>query len=519
MSVRCEIAVTPAQLHDTDVIRGKFLRKARIAPANLQSIQVVRRSLDSRKRPIYRLQVEGYLIDEEIPIGSSISDLFRQVEQCPAVHIIGAGPAGYFAALQCLEAGLKPIVLDRGKDVRSRRRDLKAIQQDGVVDPHSNYCFGEGGAGTYSDGKLYTRSKKRGDVVKVLQLLVEHGAQPEILVDAHPHIGTNKLPRVISNIRQRIIDHGGEVHFGKWITDFEHLEGSIKHLITDDGDRIPVQRVVLATGHSARDIFALLNRKDLNIEAKDFAVGVRIEHRQAHIDRLQYRQSPREEGLPAAAYRLACELNGKGVFSFCMCPGGLIVPAATAPGEIVVNGMSPSRRDSPFANSGMVVGITTSDLDRLGYTGIFAGVQFQQQVETTMFAAAEESMRAPAQRLIDFVEGRQSASLPDSSYIPGLSNVRLDDTLPAFLRTHLKQGLKVLGRKMPGYLTNDAVVVGTESRTSSPVRIPRDTLSLQHPQMANLYPCGEGAGYAGGIVSAAIDGQRVVKAILKKEMR
>ncbi len=517
--MRCEIAVTPSQINDAATVRHKFVRKAGIDGRDLDSLKIIKRSLDSRKQPIYRLQIEGFLKGEEPVQVESISDSFQRVDQAEPVHIIGAGPAGYFAALQCLQLGLKPIVFDRGKDVRARRRDLKAIQQEGVVDTHSNYCFGEGGAGTYSDGKLYTRSKKRGSVLKVLQLLVEHGASEDILIDAHPHIGTNKLPKVISAIRQSILDFGGEVHFDKWVTDFEVSEDRINRLIFADGQVSTVHEVILATGHSARDVFALLHRKKIHIEPKDFAIGVRIEHPQSHIDRLQYRQSPREEGLPAASYRLACELDGRGVFSFCMCPGGMIVPASTSPGEIVVNGMSPSRRDSPYANSGMVMSISLEDLQKEGYSGTFAGVKFQQDIEQAMYLASEQSLRAPAQRLLDFVEGKRSIDLPNSSYIPGLFNVRVDDILPDFLSRHLKKGLRVLGRKMPGYLTNDAVVVGVESRTSSPIRIPRDPTLLQHPEVSNLYPCGEGAGYAGGIISAAIDGQRVVQSIFEKVQR
>jgi uncharacterized FAD-dependent dehydrogenase len=428
------------------------------------------------------------------------------------VHIIGAGPAGYFAALELIKNGFKPIVFERGKDVQERRRDLRAIQQDGLVDPNSNYCFGEGGAGTYSDGKLYTRATKRGDVGEVLRILVDHGANPEILVEAHPHIGSNKLPQIVAAIRESILASGGEVRFGSRLTDL-HVEGDrIAQIVINEEEEIPVNDVILATGHSARDIINLLHEKSMLLEFKPFALGVRVEHPQPLIDDIQYGQ-PRGEWLPAATYQLACQAQNRGVFSFCMCPGGLIVPAATAPGEIVVNGMSLSRRDSPFANSGMVVSVNAEDTEAFDDYGPLAGLALQADVEQSCFDAGDGSQRAPAQRLTDFMRDTLSSNLPETSYIPGIFPFPLKEILPEFVYTALLDGFTAFSKKMPGYITSEAVVVATESRTSSPVRIPRDDGTKMHPEILGLYPCGEGAGYAGGIVSAALDGQNVALAV------
>ena len=420
-----------------------------------------------------------------------------------------------------IELGWKPIVLDRGKPVQERRRDLRAIQQFGQVNPNSNYCFGEGGAGTYSDGKLYTRSHKRGSIEKVLQLLVEHGAKSDILVDAHPHIGSNKLPKIVSNIRATIENHGGKVLFDKKVTDFVLHKNKIKGVITNEQETYYADTVILATGHSARDIYQLLHKKQIQIEAKPFALGVRIEHPQALIDQIQYKQKPREEHLPASSYKLVSQVKGRGVFSFCMCPGGLIVPASTAPGELVVNGMSLSRRDSPFANSGTVVGVEKEDLDAYSKRfGVFASVEFQKSVEQKVFQYGDGSQKAPAQRLNDFVKGKVSNELPKTSYIPGIYAAPLHQLLPPSIYKRLRQGVLDFGKKMKGYYTQEAVVVGTESRTSSPIRIPRNKATFMHEEVEGLFPCGEGAGYAGGILSAAMDGQNVAKAVdrWKKEM-
>lgn len=450
---------------------------------------------------------QNYEAEGQYPIPA-----YESVRAKPEVHIIGAGPAGLFAALECLELGMKPVIIERGKDVRARRRDLARLTKEHVVDPDSNYCFGEGGAGAYSDGKLYTRSKKRGDVMKVLQVLVHHGASPDILVDAHPHIGTNKLPEIITNIRECILDYGGEIHFETRLEDIQVKDGQVSSVSTQRGD-IPIQHLILATGHSARDIFHLIQRKGWAIEGKPFALGVRVEHPQTLIDGIQYNLPERGDHLPPAAYRLVCQIGGGGVYSFCMCPGGIIAPCATAPGEIVTNGWSPSKRNNPYANSGIVVQTLPEDFKPFKDKGQFAGLALQQSVEQKAWEAGGRTQTAPAQRLMDFVQGVQSKDLPDCSYHPGIRSVELEAILPQRIHEALKGAFQEFGRKMKGYLTNDAVVVATESRSSSPVRIPRDVRTLQHPQVAGLYPCGEGAGYAGGIVSAAMDGIRCVAAV------
>jgi uncharacterized FAD-dependent dehydrogenase len=420
-----------------------------------------------------------------------------------------------------VELGYKPIVIERGNDVQARRRDLAAINKDHIVNPESNYCFGEGGAGTYSDGKLYTRSKKRGDIRRVLEILVAHGATEDILFDAHPHIGTNKLPRVVAELRQTILDAGGEVHFNTKVTDFI-LEGdTVRGVVVNNGNKIRSDAVILATGHSARDIFHLLHEKKILIEAKPFALGLRVEHQQKFIDQVQYHcATDRGEFLPASSYALVHQatVDGveRGVFSFCMCPGGFIVPAATAPGEIVVNGMSPSRRDSRFANSGIVVSVDERDFSDYKKFGPLAAMHFQAAIEQKACKVAGGTQAAPAQRLADFVENKVSGSLLETSYQPGLVSVNLNEVLPRNIVSALQQGFRNFESKMKGYVTNEAQVVGVESRTSSPVRIPRDATSLEHPQIKGLFPCGEGAGYAGGIVSAAMDGERCAVAVAQK---
>ena len=442
---------------------------------------------------------------------------YGDVSKSRQILIVGSGPAGLFAALRLIELGIKPIVFERGKDVQARRRDLAAINKDHIVNPESNYCFGEGGAGTYSDGKLYTRSKKRGDIRRVLEILVAHGAKDEILYDAHPHIGTNKLPKLVSELRESIIQAGGEVRFNATITDLIVENDSVKGVVTKDGDIVKGEAVILATGHSARDMFHLLDRKNIAIESKPFALGVRVEHQQELVDQIQYHcETDRGPFLPASSYSLVhqARVNGKerGVFSFCMCPGGFIVPAATAPGEVVVNGMSPSRRDSRFANSGIVVAVDEADYGKFNQYGSLAGLFFQQSIEQLACEKAGGTQLAPAQRLGDFVNGRTSASLLDTSYQPGLTSLPMKEVLPAFLVDALQQGFKNFGTKMRGYLTNNAQIIGVESRTSSPVKIPRDKESLEHVQIQRLFPCGEGAGFAGGIVSAAMDGERCAEA-------
>lgn len=509
-----EMRILPDKLHDENYIMSQIFHKLKPDKDEKLRYKIIRRSIDARKgRPKYlvRLIVGTESALEEYDERSAV--VFSNVKASEKVIIVGAGPAGYFAALQCIEDGLCPVVLERGKDVRARRRDLKAIQQDGIVNPHSNYCFGEGGAGTYSDGKLYTRAKKRGKIMKTLQLLVDHGAQEDILIDAHPHLGSNKLPKIIANIRETIIKHGGEVRFDNLVTDLIIKKGQCLGVIVNENVEVMADHVILATGHSARSVFKLLDKKSIALEPKPFAIGLRIEHPQALIDEIQYRQQPREAGLPAASYKLVSQIKGQGVFSFCMCPGGLIVPSATAPGEIVVNGMSLSKRDSPYANSGIVTAIETEELTSKGYKGVFSNMNFQSEVEQKIFGYGDGSQKAPAQNLIDFVNGTDSYGLHKTSYIPGVYAAPLHSLLPDFVYTRLKEGLKSFSSKMKGYFSNEAQLVAVESRTSSPVRIPRDNVTLQHIEIKGLYPCGEGAGYAGGILSAAMDGQRVVKAI------
>ncbi len=483
-------------------------RKLGIPAKQISGIELVRRSIDARKRPpMYLLQFKVWV--DEKPEPEPLWDFpLQDVTNAAPVVIVGFGPGGMFAALRLIELGLKPIVIERGKEVRARRRDLAAINKEGFVDADSNYCFGEGGAGTFSDGKLYTRSKKRGDTRRILEILVQHGATREILIDAHPHIGTNKLPQIISSIRETILAHGGEVHFEKRVEDIVITDGQVEGVKLHSGETIAAKSVILATGHSARDIFKMLADKKLEIFAKPFALGLRVEHPQPLIDSLQYHCDVRPDGLPAAAYALSTQAYNRGVYSFCMCPGGIICPASTANDELVVNGWSPSKRDSPFANSGMVVEVTPEDWKQFGADNPLAAMEFQSMVEKACFVAGGGKQVAPAQRLQDFVSGKASSTLPDCSYLPGLNTAKLEDVLPKEISLRLKEGFREFGRKMRGYLTNEAVVVATESRTSSPVRIPRDAETLMHPQVRGLFPCGEGAGYAGGIMSAAMDGER-----------
>lgn len=508
-----ELKLLPAELGNEALLRQRAAGQLRCAEADISAVHVRKRSVDARgHQPFFRVQVDVYRQEDYQPEPALLS-LLQPVHDAPPVIIVGAGPAGMFAALELIELGLKPVVLERGKDVRTRRRDLRAIQQFGQVDPHSNYCFGEGGAGTYSDGKLYTRSHKRGNIEKTLRLFVEHGASTDILVDAHPHIGSNKLPNIVANIRETILHYGGEFHFDHHVTDLILDGQTLRGVVVNGALEYRAQAVLLATGHSARDVFYLLHRYHIHIEAKPFALGVRIEHPQPLIDEIQYGSRERDPALPASSYRLACQVGGRGVFSFCMCPGGLVVPAATAPGELVVNGMSMSRRDSPYANSGTVVAVELEDMAAFADQGVFAGLAFQQSVEQHLFQYGDGSQRAPALRLPDFVGGKVSANLPGTSYIPGLYAAPLHQLLPSGIYTRLQQGVREFGKKMKGYYTAEANVIGTESRTSSPIKVPRHPETLMHEQITGLFPCGEGAGYAGGILSAAMDGQNVARAI------
>lgn len=507
-----ELKISPDKIDDIEFLKKSVAQKLNISNEDVQDLQIIKKSIDARKkRPFFLLKVKVG-INENINIATYKLNI-NKVAKGKKIIIIGAGPAGYFAAIQCLALGLKPIVLERGKDVQARRKDLRAIQKFDEVNPHSNYCFGEGGAGTYSDGKLYTRSHKRGSIEEILNMLVFYGANPNILIDAHPHIGSNKLPKIIANIRESIESLGGEIIFNSFMTDILIKDNEFQGVLCENGKEYFGDALILATGHSARDVFSLLHEKKILIEAKDFALGVRIEHPQSLIDEIQYNQKKREENLPAASYKLVCQVQNQGVFSFCMCPGGLIVPAATSPGEIVVNGMSPSRRNSRFANSGFVTSIQTKDLNRKGYSGVFSNLNFQKEVEQKLFNHGDGSQKAPTLRMTDFVNKKLSSSLNESSYIPGVYPAPLYDLLPSFIFDKLSQGLLEIAKKMKPFYTEEANVVGIESRTSSPTRIPRDTKTLMHTEIKGLFPCGEGAGYAGGILSAAMDGQNVAKAI------
>ena len=512
MRISLDLSLDLDNANDAAVQRRLAARLLDRAEAEIRAVRVRKRSIDARHAPVtVRLQVDVYC-DEAAPQEELPKPSYPAVRGDRSVAIVGCGPAGMFAALRLIELGIKPIVLERGKDVRARRHDIAAIQRHGVVDPDSNYCFGEGGAGTYSDGKLYTRATKRGSVDAVLRTLVAHGAPPDILIDAHPHIGSNRLPKVVTALRDSILQAGGEIRFASRITDFViDSRRRMRGVVTAGGSEIIADAVILATGHSARDIFTLLAGRGIRIEPKPFAMGVRVEHPQPLIDRIQYHGAP-DPRLPAASYRLAVTVDKRGVFSFCMCPGGFIVPAATQPGEVVVNGMSLSRRDSPFANSGIVVAVEDADLSAYLHHGALAGMHYQQALEATAAAAGGGRQRAPAQRLTDFLGGRESATLPATSYHPGITAAPLHTLLPSPLVQRLQEGFRRFGASMRGFVTEDALLVGVETRTSSPVRIPRDADSLQHPEIAALYPCGEGAGYAGGIVSAALDGIRVAEA-------
>jgi uncharacterized FAD-dependent dehydrogenase len=512
-----QLRVTIKEEKQENVLLQKAARFLHIAAQDITGIKVLRKSIDARKSIIiFNYKVAVY-IKEQMPDTSDYSFRYKDVSSAKEVHIIGFGPAGMFAALRCIELGYKPVVLERGKNVKDRRRDLRAINQFHDVNQDSNYCFGEGGAGTYSDGKLYTRSLKRGDVRRVFENLVSHGATDQILVDAHPHIGTNKLPKVVENIRETVLKYGGEIHFESRVTDFIIKNNKLQAIILKDDKEIAVESVILATGHSARDIYYLLHKKNIALKAKSFAMGVRVEHPQHIIDSIQYHcKGERNELLPAASYSLVHQVNERGVYSFCMCPGGFIVPAATTNGEVVVNGMSPSKRNNPYANSGIVVEINVDkDIPKYDHFGVLKGLEYQKDLEKLAYTSGGRSQVAPAQRLTDFVEGKLSDSLNDTSYQPGLKSAPLHSLLPKIIGGRLKTGFKQFGQKMKGYYTAEANIVGVESRTSSPVNIPRNE-NLEHPEIHGLFPCGEGGGYAGGIVSAAMDGERCAEAAIKR---
>ena len=503
------IQVSPEMANNEQMLYQHVAKLVDTAASDLQKIVVLKRSIDARQKAIkFNLKLNIYFKDEVFTESKIELPNYPNVSNKQEVIVVGAGPAGLFAALQLIELGLKPIVLERGKDVRGRRRDLKALNVDGVVNADSNYCFGEGGAGTYSDGKLYTRSKKRGDVDRILQLLVAFGATEEILVEAHPHIGTNKLPQIIQDIREKITACGGQVLFETRVTDILLKNNEVDGIVTQNGATIHAKKIILATGHSARDIFELLHKKEIFIEAKPFALGVRAEHPQELIDKIQYSCDYRGEFLPPSPYSIVKQVNGRGMYSFCMCPGGVIAPCATADGEVVTNGWSPSKRDQATANSGIVVELRLEDFKPYEKFGPLAGMEFQKVIEQKAWQLAGKTQKVPAQRMIDFTQTKVSTAIPKTSYVPGTTSVELGEVFPSFLTQTLREGFSAFGKAMHGYLTNDAILHAPESRTSSPVRIPRDNFTLEHVQIKGLYPCGEGAGYAGGIVSAAIDGEK-----------
>ncbi len=510
-----QLRVNLIEEHKENILLYKASKQLTIDKSEISAIKVLRKSIDARKKDIiFNYKVAVY-INEQIPEKPNYTFEYKDVSKAKEIHIIGFGPAGMYAALRCIELGYKPIVLERGKNVQDRRRDIKAINQDHIVNEDSNYCFGEGGAGTYSDGKLYTRSLKRGDVRRIFENLVFHGATEQILIDAHPHIGTNKLPKIIQNIRENILKFGGEIHFETRVTDFTITNNKLKAIKLQSGQEMPVNSVILATGHSARDMYELLHKKEITLKAKSFAMGVRVEHPQEIIDQIQYHCSgQRDELLPAAAYSMVHQVNNRGVYSFCMCPGGFIVPAATASGEVVVNGMSPSKRNNKFANSGIVVELDIDrDFAKYEKFGALKGLEFQKDLEKIAFHAGGRTQTAPAQRLVDFVDGKLSPELNDCSYQPGLKSAPLHSLLPKIIGGRLRKGFTAFGEKMHGYYTNQANIIGVESRTSSPINIPRKE-NLEHPEIEGLFPCGEGGGYAGGIVSAAMDGERCAEAAI-----
>lgn len=514
------LRVPPVTAHSDAALTEYIANDLGISKNEITGMRRRRQSIDGRSRQVM-IQVQVEVLINEPPDtywGRKIEIQnfnLKNVSNADPVIVVGSGPAGIFSSLKLIELGLKPVVLERGKEVAERRRDIAALTKHRIVNPESNYCFGEGGAGTFSDGKLYTRSTKRGDIERILHLFVAHGAEERILYEAHPHIGTNKLPQIISAMRKTITEHGGKFHFNSKVSEIIVENNSCKGVKLANGEIINGKAVILATGHSARDIFFMLHRQNILIEAKPFALGVRIEHPQQLIDSIQYHCNFRGAYLPPASYSLVHQAQGKGVFSFCMCPGGIIAPAMTNPGEIVVNGWSPSKRNNPYANSGMVVSIDdTHDLKGEDMLANFRKeyplslLLFQQSVEQKAFIAGGSNLQAPAQRITDFIAGKTSATLPGNSYFIGTTSVNLRDVLPETVSKSLREGLVAFGKKMKGYVTEEGIMVATESRTSSPVRIPRDKETLQHPQVKGLYPCGEGAGYAGGIVSAAMDGER-----------
>ncbi|NCQ17976.1 MAG: FAD-dependent oxidoreductase [Ignavibacteria bacterium] len=513
MKTQIEIALLPENALSDSAIRSEISDQLQISAEEINAVRLVRRSIDARKFPVYKLLLDVYV--NETPTEENPFINYKPVTGKKKVAVVGFGPAGMFAALRLLELGIKPVIVERGKDVRGRRRDIKQLMVDRLVNPNSNYCFGEGGAGTFSDGKLYTRATKRGDVKKILRIFVQHGAAEDILVDTHPHLGSNKLPEIVSSIRETILRCGGEIHFESRVTDFILKDKKILGVVLNGNEELLADSVLLATGHSARDIFSLLQAKNILLEQKSFAMGVRIEHPQALINEMQYHTKQKNEYLPSANYSLACQVNNRGVFSFCMCPGGIIVPASTAPDELVVNGMSISKRNSPFANSGFVVSVEPEDFKPYEKFGPFAGMMYQKEIEHVAFEAGGSNQTAPAQRVTDFLKDKISSSLPKSSYFPGTVSSPLHTILPQAIVQRLKEGFVQFNNKMRGFITEEAQMLAAETRTSSPVRIPRDKETYMHKEITGLFPAGEGAGYAGGIMSSAMDGENCADAVAR----
>ena len=515
MQKEIRLILSPKNASREDLYKPILVKKLNISSDRIRTIRILRRSIDSRRKNIkIDLQLLVY-IDEKEKSPSVQEPQYKNVTSCGEVVIIGSGPAGLFAALRLIELGLKPIILERGKEVSERKKDIALISREQRIDPDSNYCFGEGGAGTFSDGKLYTRSKKRGDHRRILNIFTWHGADDSIQYEAHPHIGSEKLPGIIRRIRETILQAGGEIHFNKRVTEFEINNQRISGVTTNTGDKVKGIAYLLATGHSARDVFYHLKKSGISLEAKSFAMGVRVEHPQALIDSIQYHGFKRDHYLPPAIYAITHQIEGRGVYSFCMCPGGFIVPSATSPEEVVVNGMSPSKRNSPFANSGIVVEIQPQDLIEFASHGELRGLKYQETLERRAWIAGGKTQMAPGQRLSDFISGKTSKSLPSNSYTPGLCSSDLHDWLPQSLVDSLRVGILEFNRKMKDFITEEAILVGVESRSSSPVRIPRDPVTLNHPEIKNLFPCGEGSGYSGGIISSAVDGERVAEMVAK----
>ncbi len=514
MKKQIELNLYPDKLTDRVLHKELAAKKLGVDANDITALLPLRRSIDARKLPVYRMLYEAYI--NEQPDITDKKVVYSPVKTDKKAIVVGFGPGGMFAALRLIEAGIKPVILERGKNVTDRRFDISAIQKKHTVNPDSNFCFGEGGAGAYSDGKLYTRSTKRGDVKKILNILVQHGADPDILIDAHPHIGSNRLPKIVSAVRETIISCGGEIHFESRVTDLVIKNKKFVSAVVNESTEYSADSIILATGHSASDIYYLLKKLDIALEAKPFAMGVRLEHPQELINSIQYHSKNYSKLLPAAAYSVTCKTEERGAFSFCMCPGGIIVPAATSPNEQVVNGMSVSRRDSPFANSGFVVTVNEKDWQKYAEYKEFAGLKLRSELEKRAYELGGNSQTAPAQRAMDFIKGKTSPELNKASYIPGVTSVPMHEKLPEFMVKGLREALIQINKKMPGFSSNNAMLIGVETRTSSPVRIPRIKETYMHPEVYGLFPCGEGAGYAGGIVSAAIDGENCAEAAVRQ---